>query len=51
MKYDSSLVPVGTLLQKESDQGDYQPISYISRSLTSVEMNYSSIEKEALGIV
>ncbi|XP_054281390.1 uncharacterized protein K02A2.6-like [Macrosteles quadrilineatus] len=39
----------GVLLQQQSD-GNWKPISYISRTLSETERNYSNIEREALSL-
>jgi predicted aspartyl protease len=47
---DSSLNGLGgVLLQQQTDQ-TWKPISYISRTITPSEKNYSNIEREALAI-
>ena len=47
---DASEAGIGGWLSQEVD-GERRPISFYSRTLTSAESNYSTIEKEALAIV
>ena len=42
---------MGAVLQQTDETGAERPIAYISRSLTPVEKNYSTTEKEWLAIV
>ena len=49
---DASSYRLGGVLsttQKQSN-GEWQPVSFISRSLTPTEQKYSQIEKEALAL-
>ena len=39
----------GVILQQQVDQ-KWRPVSYVSRSLTASERNYSNIEREALAV-
>lgn len=48
---DASDYAIGGVLQQVDDQGNLRPLSYFSRKLNSAELNYSTIEREALAIV
>jgi len=48
---DASNFALGAVLSQKNDKGQDLPISYISRTLNQSETNYSTIEKELLGIV
>lgn len=47
---DASPVGLGALLVQKNKEGDVVPIAYASRALSSVEMRYAQIEREALAI-
>ena len=47
----ASPVGLGAILLQDQSYGERKPISYISRSLTPIELRYSQIEREALGCV
>ena len=48
---DASPVGIGAILSQQQKNGEYRPVYYASRSLTSVERRYSQTEKEALAVV
>lgn len=48
---DASKFAIGAVLSQKNEKGHDLPISYISRTLNKSEINYSTIEKELLGIV
>ena len=39
---------LGAMLLQEQENGDFKPISYISRSMTATEKRYTQIKKETL---
>ena len=47
---DASKDGIGAVLLQETG-GEWMPIAYASRSMTSAERNYTQIEKEQLGVV
>lgn len=51
LEVDASNVGAGAVLLQEDDQGLDRPVCYFSRKFTSYQLNYSVIEKEALGLI
>ena len=47
---DASSYGVGAVLSHVVDSGE-RPVAYASRTLSSAEVNYSQVEKEALGLI
>lgn len=48
---DASNIGISAVLSQLDDQGRERVIYYASRSLNSAERNYSTIERELLGII
>ena len=48
---DTSYIGLGVILSQEDDQGKEKVISYLSRSLSIHEKNYSATEIECLAII
>lgn len=48
---DSSNYAIGSSLMQYDDKGHLKPIAYFSRKLKGAELNYATVEKEALAIV
>ena len=48
---DASSLAIGAILTQERDDGMDYPIVYSSRKLNKAERNYSTTEREALGMV
>ena len=48
---DASNNAIGGVLQQKDDMDRLRPLSFFSRKLNKAEMNYSTIEREALAIV
>jgi len=48
---DASGVAVSCVLAQLDESGIYRPVAYMSRKLNPAQVNYSTIEREALGIV
>jgi hypothetical protein len=47
---DACKTSIGAVLQQLDDHGDSHPVGYYSRRLNSAEMNYSTYDKEFLGL-
>ena len=47
---DVSSYGLGAVLMQQQPSGEWKPISYISRALTTTEQRYAQIEKEALAV-
>ena len=47
---DTSMNGLGGVLMQKQHYGEWQPISFISRSLTPTEQKYSQLEKETLAL-
>ena len=47
---DASKERIGAVLLQETN-GEWMPVAYASRSMTTAEKNYAQIEKEQLGVV
>jgi hypothetical protein len=50
LRTDASEKGVGAVLLQEH-QGDLRPVAYASKKLAHAEVNYSTIEKECLGVI
>ena len=48
---DASCYRIGGVVMQQQDNGDWKPISHVSRALSLVECQYSQIEKECLAFV
>ena len=48
---DASPYGVGAVLSQIDEQGVERPVSYVSRTLSQAERNYSQLEKEALALI
>ncbi len=51
LQTDASNLGLGAVLLQQNINAQWQPIAFISRSLTSAQKNYSTTEKELLSIV
>ena len=51
LEVDASAVGAGAVLLQEDDQGIDHPVSYFSRKFNKHQLNYSTIEKEALALL
>ncbi len=49
LEVDASHVGVGAVLLQAEDLGFEKPISFFSKKFNSYQLNYSTVEKEALG--
>ena len=47
---DANPVGFGAILTQKQENGKYNPVAYVLRSSTSIELRYSQIEKEALAV-
>ena len=48
---DASSFGLGAVLLQKSENGEWRPVAYASKSLSETETRYAQIEKEALAIV
>ena len=48
---DTSCIAIGSVLMQLTEPKWYQPVYYARRKLSKAERNYSTIEREALGMV
>lgn len=48
---DASNIAIGGVLQQKDEDNNLRPLTFFSRKLNKAEINYSTIEKEALSIV
>ena len=48
---DASDIAIGSVLTQLEEPNWYRPVYYVSRKLSTAKRNYSTIEKEALGMV
>ena len=48
---DASDIAIGSALMQLEEPNCYKPVYYASRKLSTTERNYSTIEREALGMV
>ena len=48
---DASDIAIGSALMHLEEPNWYRPVYYASRKLSTIERNYSTIEREALGMV
>ena len=48
---DASLLSLGACLTQQGENGVMQPVSYFSRKFKGPELNYSTVEREALAII
>ena len=51
VSFDASNFAVGALLEQEDEDGNFRPIEYASRTLTTTERGYYTMEKELLAYV
>ena len=51
LQVDASHVGVGAVLLQNDDLGFEKPVSFFSKKFNSYQLNYSTIEKEALALV
>ena len=51
VRYDASPFGLGAVLVQHDDDNDDHPIACVSRKLLPRERNFSTIEKETLGVV
>lgn len=51
LEVDASALGMGAVLLQEDDEGFEHPICYFSRKFNKPQRNYSTIEKEALGLI
>lgn len=47
---DASLFGMGAVLMQKQSDGNWQPVAYCSRFLTSTEQKYAQIKKETLSV-